>query len=112
VDRAQDFASRRVGRALRLQRASVAVELAGAVAPEAFGVDTVATNAEGASILAKLLPARAGVEIAGVVIGEVGAAEGAVAALRFVEDRDVRLDPALMHQPGEVLGRAVGAVSS
>jgi hypothetical protein len=58
----------------------------------------------------ELLPARADVEIAGVVIGEVGAAEGAVAALGFVEDRDMRLDPALMHQPGEVLGRAVGAI--
>ena len=58
----------------------------------------------------QLLPARAGVEIAGVVIGEVGAAEGAVAALGFVEHRDMRLDPALMHQPGEVLGRAIGAV--
>ena len=30
--------------------------------------------------------------------------------LGFVEHRDVRLDPALMHQPGEVLGRAIGGI--
>jgi len=87
VDRAQDLAGRRVGAALRFQRAGVAVELAGAVAHEAFGVDTVATNAERAPILVKLLAARTGVEIAAVIIAEVGAAEGAVAALGFVEDR-------------------------
>ena len=110
VDRAQDLAGRRVWAALRLQRAGVAIELAGAVAHEAFGIDTLAVDAEGAAILVELLPARAGVAIAGVVIGEVGAAEGAVAALGFVEDWDMRLDPALMHQPGEVLGRAVGTV--
>ena len=45
-----------------------------------------------------------------MVVGEVGSLEGAVAALGLVEDRDVRLDPALMNQPGEHLGRAVGAV--
>lgn len=45
-----------------------------------------------------------------MVVGEVGAAEGAVAALGFVEHRDMRLDPTLMDQPGEVLDRAMGAV--
>ena len=39
-----------------------------------------------------------------VVVGEVGPLEGAVAALGLVEDRDVRLDPTLMHQPREHLG--------
>lgn len=41
--------------------ASVAVELAGAVAHEAFAVDAVATNAERAPLLAKPLSARADV---------------------------------------------------
>jgi len=110
MDRAQDLASRRVGAALRRQRTGIAVELAGAVAHEALGIDALATKAEAPAILVKLLPARAGVEIAGVVVAEVGAAEGAVAALGFVGHRDMRLDPALVHQPGEVLGRAIGTV--
>ena len=58
----------------------------------------------------KLLAGRAGVGIGLMIVGELGPAECAVASLRLIEDRDVRLDPALMHQPGEVLGRAVGTV--
>ena len=42
-----------------------------------------------------------------MIVGELGPAECAVASLGLIEDRDVRLDPALVHQPGEVLGRAV-----
>ena len=44
------------------------------------------------------------------VEGEVGAREGAVGAARLVEHGDVRRDPALLDQEGQVLGRAVGAV--
>jgi len=43
-------------------------------------------------------------------VDEVVARERAVAALGFVEDRDVRLDPALVNQPGEVLGRTIGRI--
>ena len=90
--------------------AGVAVELAGAVAHQAVLVDERARHPIGLLALPEFLAARAGVEIAAVVVGEVGPLEGAVAALGLVEDRDVRLDPALMHQPGEHLGRAIGAV--
>jgi hypothetical protein len=45
-----------------------------------------------------------------LVTGKVVARVGAVGALGFVEHRDVRLDTALMHQPGEVLGRTIGGV--
>ena len=36
-----------------------------------------------------------------MIVGEVRPLESAVLALGLVEDRDVRLDPALLHQPGE-----------
>ena len=45
-----------------------------------------------------------------MVEGEVGPLESPVLALRLVDDWDVRRDPALVDQPGEVFGRAVGAV--
>jgi hypothetical protein len=53
--------------------------LAGAVAHEALVVDAVARLGEGAPILPELLTGRTDVEVALVVIGEVGALEGAVA---------------------------------
>jgi len=55
-------------------------------------------------------PAWAAVGVIGVVVGEVVAREGAVGALGVVEHRDVWLDAALMHQPGEVIGGAVAGV--
>src|SRR3546814_6930949 len=45
-----------------------------------------------------------------VIVGEVGPLEGAVAALGFGEDGDVRLDAALMEQRVEHFGRAIDAV--
>ncbi len=80
------------------------------IAHQAVLIDEQALGSIDLLALPQLLPARADVEIAGVIIGEVGAAEGAVAALGFVEDWDMWLDPAPVHQPGEVLGRAVGAI--
>ena len=110
VDRAQDLAGRRVRAAARLESAGVAVELAGAVAHQPVLIDERARHPVDLLALPQLLAARTGVEIAPVVVGEVGPLEGAVAPLGLVEDRDVRLDPALVHQPGEHLGRAIGAV--
>jgi hypothetical protein len=46
-----------------------------------------------------------------VVVGEIVARKGAVGMLGFVEDWDVRLDPLVMSQPAEHLGRAVGGVA-
>ena len=46
-----------------------------------------------------------------MVVGEVLAREGAIPALGFVEDRDMRFDPLLMDQPIQHLGRAVCSVA-
>jgi signal transduction histidine kinase len=53
------------------------------------------------------LACRAEVHVAFTVIGEVLAFEGSVATCRLVEHRDVRLDPALMNEPAEHLGRSI-----
>ena len=45
-----------------------------------------------------------------VVVDKVVAREGIVGALGLVEHRDVRLDPAVIHQPVQHLGRAVAGI--
>ena len=95
---------------MRLERTGVAVDLAGAVAHHPVLIDERPQRPIDLLALPKLLAGRAGVGIGLMIVGELGPAECAVASLRLIEDRDVRLDPALVHQPGEVLGRAVGTV--
>jgi hypothetical protein len=56
-------------------------------------------------------PGRTAVRISGVVVGEIVARDGTVSALGFVKHRDVRLDPAIVHEPVQHLGRAIGAVA-
>src|SRR6516162_8763902 len=51
------------------------------------------------------------VGVTGVVVDKVFAREGVVGALGLVEHRDVRLDPAVIHQPVQHLGGAVAGVS-
>jgi hypothetical protein len=46
-----------------------------------------------------------------MVVGEVRPLESAVLPLGLVEDWDVRLDPALMDEPGKVLGGTIGAAT-
>src|SRR5215471_15902787 len=110
MDGAQDLAGGRVRTALRLQRTALAIQLAGAIAHHPVLVDKRSRHSIDFVALPELLPGRADVAVALMVIGEVVAREGAVGALRFVEHRNVRLDTALMHQPGEVLGRTIGGV--
>src|SRR5215471_21035775 len=57
------------------------------------------------------LAARAAIDVGFVVVGKVGAREGVVGPLRFVEDRDMRLDATFVHQPIEHLRGAVGRVA-
>src|SRR5439155_17155093 len=111
MDGAQDLAGGRVGTALRLQRTGLAIQLAGAVARHAVLVDERARHSIDFLALPEILSGRADIAVALVVLGEVVARVGAVGALGFVEHRNVRLDPALMHQPGEVRGRTVGGIS-
>jgi hypothetical protein len=76
--------------------------LAGAVAHEALLVDAVPRLGEVAPVLPELLASRTGVEIALLIIGEVGPLEDAIAALGLAEDTDVPLDPALVDEPAEI----------
>src|SRR5215470_7912846 len=99
MDGAQDLAGGCVRTALRLQRTALAIQLAGAIAHHAVLVDERARHSIDFVALPELLPGRADVAVALVVVGEVTAREGAVGAPRFVEYRNVRLDTALMHQP-------------
>ena len=55
---------------------------------------------------------RADVDVALLVEGEVLAREGAVFALGFVDDGDVRCDPLFVDKPIEVRRRAVGRIGS
>src|SRR5204862_874599 len=61
--------------------------------------------------LPEFLPGRADIAVALVVIGKVLAREGAVGMLGFVEHGDVRLDPLLIDQPVQHLGRSLGGVA-
>jgi len=62
--------------------------------------------------LHQMLTLRTGVAVLLCVEHEVGSREGAVGAIGFIEHRNVRCDPPLLDQPGEVLGRAVGTVGN
>ena len=109
VEIARDLAGGRVRDSSAASEHSVAVEFAGAVAHDAVLGDAGARRRVGCGELHSICrPGRCRDRVG--VEGEVGALEGAVGALGLVEDRDVRLDPPLLDQPGEVLGRAIGAV--
>src|SRR3954464_10232530 len=68
------------GAASRLQRAGVAVELAGSIAEEAICVRRVRVSTVGTATALQHLASWAGVMILVEVIGEVGPLEGAVTA--------------------------------
>src|SRR5258708_39952983 len=108
MDGARDLAGWFVRTALRLQRTTLAIQLAGAIAHHAVPIDERGRHSIDFLPLPEFLSGRADVAVALAVVGKVVAREGAVGALRFVEYRDVRLDPAFVHQPGKVLGRTIG----
>ena len=89
----------------RLQRAGGTVEFAGAIQQVGAVVDQRTSGGQ-------QLAAGAGVGIAPVIVDEVVAREGSVLARGLLEVRDVRLDRAFMHQPGQYLGRTVAGVGS
>ena len=112
MDRARDLSGGRVGTTPRLQRTALAIQLAGAIAHHAVLVDERARHSIGFLALPEFLAGRADIAVALVVVGEVVAREGTVSALGFVEHRDVWLDPLLIDQPVQHLGRAVGGVAN
>src|SRR5260221_13763537 len=110
MDGARDLARWGVRAALGFQRAGVAVKLAGAVEHRVVLRHTEPWCGERAAMFSELLPRRADVDVAILVVVEVSAGEGPVLALGLVEHRDVRFDTLLVDQPGEHLGRAVTGV--
>src|SRR3979490_3650521 len=108
MDGAQDLTGGSVRTATRLQRATLAIQLAGAVGPHAVLIDERARHSIDFLPLSEFLPGRADIAVALVVVGKVVAREATVAALGFIEHRDVGLDPAIMDGPVTNLGRARG----
>src|SRR5215475_14470141 len=85
--------------------------LAGPVAHRVVLHYAAARYCEPSAVVLEGFPGRAAVSIGGVIVGEIVAREGTVSALGFVEHWDVRLDPAIVHEPVQHLGRAIGAVA-
>jgi hypothetical protein len=69
------------------------------IAHHAVLIDERARHSIDFLTLPELLPGGTDVAVSLVVISKVIAREGAIAAVGFVEDRDVRLDPVLIDQP-------------
>src|SRR5438067_11546499 len=76
-----------------------------------FFITPATRHGEPSAVTLEGLASRAPVGVADMVISEVLAREGAVWALGFVEDWDVRLDPTVMNKPVQHLGRAIGGVT-
>jgi hypothetical protein len=112
MGRAQNLAGRSVGAAPGIHWAGVAVMLARPVTDQVVFRHTGPRRLEPPRVVLEDLSGGAAIGVAGMVVGEVLAREGAVGALGFVEHRDVRLDPALMDQPVQHLGRAIAGVGN
>src|SRR5439155_1568918 len=93
------------------ERARPAIVLAGAVVDHVVLHHTATRHGEPSAVALEGLASRAPVGVADMVVSEVLAREGAVWALGFVEDWDVRLDPTVMNKPVQHLGRAIGGVT-
>src|SRR5579885_1055873 len=104
VDRARYFSSRCVRATSWSQGTSIAVSLACSIEQ---GIAVVHARA----CRCQRLSARAGINVLGRIKAEVVAGEGAILARRFVEHGHMRLDPLLIDQPVQHLGRAIGTVT-
>jgi hypothetical protein len=70
----------------------------------------VARLGESAVVFLQLFAAGANIEVAFGVLDEVAARKSSVRSLGLVHQFHVRLDPTLVHQPPDHLGRAVSCV--
>src|ERR1700746_59662 len=104
MDGAWNLARRGPRTASGFQRAGVAVELAGAIEHQVVFRHANSWHGERSTMLSQLLPGRADIGIAFLIIGEVGAREGPIAALRLVEHRGARLSPGVFAQSGGTHG--------
>src|SRR5271155_4677190 len=85
--------------------------LAGPIAQRVVAHHASPRRGEPTAVVLEDFSGWASVGVSGVVVDKILAREGAVAALGFVEHRDVRLDPAVIPQPVQHLCRAVGGVA-
>src|SRR5215469_8878908 len=104
MDRARDLAGRGVWTALRLQCTALTIQFAGAIAHHAVRIDERTRHSIDFLSLPEFLPGRADLAVAFMIVGKLVTREGAIAALGFVEHRNVRLDALLVNQPVEHLG--------
>jgi hypothetical protein len=107
---ARNLARRHVRAAFRLERADVAVVLSGEVEKRAALGQAVARLGEVPVVFLQLFAAGADIDVGFGVVDEVAAGKGSVDTLGFVHQFHVRLDPALVHQPPDHVGRAVTRV--
>ena len=101
---ARDLSRRCLRTTLRLQRACIAIALGSEVAKRVVGADGPGGGQQ--------LPLRAHINIAILVEGEVVSAQGAIIAVGFVDDRNVRRDLLVVDKPVEVRRRPVGRIGS
>ena len=106
----RNLACEHIRTALGFEHAGVAVVLSGAIADRAVPRDALARRGERTAIFSQLFAPGADIKIALWIEDEVAAGESSVRALGFVDQVHVRLDPALVHQPPDHLGRAVAPV--
>jgi hypothetical protein len=112
VDRAHDLAHRRDRTAFGFERTQVAVELAGAVADEAVGIDVGTRGREVAVPWLEVLATRADIAISFFVEREVGARERAVTAGGMVDHGDVWFDAFFLDQPDKIGPVAIAAIAN
>src|SRR5277367_6979613 len=110
MNRARDFARRNVRAAPGLERAGLAVTLARKVDHRAVLGQPVALLGESAVVFPQLFAAGADIKVAFWIECEVAAGEGSVRALCLIDQFHLRFDPALVHQPPDLLSRAVAPI--
>ena len=95
-----------------LEDAGLAVVLTGAVAHEAVLIDAGPRAGIVPAVLDEVLATGTDIEIFPVVIAEHGALEAIGPAACMVEDGDMRLDAALMDEPGKISRIAIAGIGS
>src|SRR5215469_8470148 len=86
--------------------------LAGAIAQRVVLHHANPRDSELPAVALKGLSSRTSVAVSGMIVDKILARKGVVRAFGFVEHRDVRLDPAVVHEPVQHLGRAVPGISN
>ena len=95
-----------------LEGAGLAVMLTGAVAHETILIDAGPWADIVPAMLDEVLAAGTDIEIVPVVIAERGVLEAAGPAACMVEDGDMRLNAALMDEPGKISRIAIAGIGS